>query len=259
MMAQAEALIMTLKQALKSSRLTYAEVAKQLDMSEANIKRMFASKRFSLERLEDICHLMNMELSDLFQLYEERRQRITELTLEQEKKLVQDVKLLLVAVSVRNRLTFDDMMNNYELTETELIRCLAALDKLKIIDLLPQNRIKLLIDDNFRWLPNGPIERFYETQIQEQFLKSSFRGELEQRLFMFGLLGDSGTQLLIKRMQSLAKEFTDLYRQDIKLPLEKRRTIGLMLAMRPWNAEVFSPLTKSDSKIYINNQAKKYK
>jgi len=258
-MAQAAALIDTLKQALKSYRLTYAEIAKQLQMSEANVKRMFASKRFSLERLEEICHLMNMELTDLFQLHEETRQRITQLTQEQEKKLVQDVKLLLVAVSVRNRLTFDDMMNNYELSETELIRCLAALDKLKIIDLLPQNRIKLLIDDNFRWLPNGPIERFFETQIQGQFLKSSFCGEFEQRLFMFGLMGDTTTQLLINRMQSLAKEFTDLYRQDINLPLEKRRTIGFMLAMRPWNAEVFTPLTKSSSEIFTNNTRKRYK
>jgi len=258
-MAQAEALIATLKQALKSNRLTYAEVAKQLAMSEANVKRMFASKRFSLDRLEDICHLMNMELSDLFQLHEETRQRITQLTLEQEKNLVQDVKLLLVAVSVRNRLSFDDIINNYELSETELIHCLAVLDKLKIIDLLPNNRIKLLIDDNFRWLPNGPIERFFENQIQEQFLKSSFCGEFEQRLFLFGLLSDSSTQLLINRMQSLAKEFTDLYRQDINLPLEKRHTIGLMLAMRPWNAEVFTPLTKSNSKIYRNNMQKRYK
>jgi len=258
-MAQAEALITTLKKALKNSGLTYADVARHLGMSEANVKRLFSSKRFTIERLEDICQLMNMELSDLFHLHEETRTQITQLTLEQEKTLVQDIKLLLVAVSVRNRLTFDDMIKNYELSETELVRCLAALDKLKIIDLLPQNRFKLLIDDNFRWHPNGPIERFFETQIQGQFLKSSFCGEMEQRLFLFGLLGESSTQLLIKRMQAFAQEFTDLYHQDNDLPLEKRHTIGLMLAMRPWNAEVFTPLTKSDSKIYINNAKKKYK
>jgi len=243
--AQAETLIETLKHSLKNYRLTYAHVAKHLKMSEANVKRLFASKRFTLERLEQICHLMEMELSDLFQLHEESRQRITQLTLEQEQTLVKDNKLLLVAVSVRNSLTFDDILNNYEFSQTELIRCLAALDRLKIIDLLPQNRIKLLIDENFRWLPKGPIERFYEQQIQGQFLKSSFNGELAQRLFLFGLLGEASTQVLINRMQSLANEFTDLHRQDIQLPLKKRHTIGFMLAMRPWNADVFKPLTKN--------------
>ncbi|MDX2465374.1 MAG: helix-turn-helix transcriptional regulator [Porticoccus sp.] len=244
-MAQTEALIDTLKQALKSHRLTYAQIAQKLDMSEANIKRMFASKRFTLDRLEEICQLMQMELSDLFQLYEESRQHITQLTLEQEKELVNDDKLLLVAVSVRNRLSFDDIITNYQISETECIRYLAMLDKLKIIDLLPNNRIKLRIDDDFRWLPNGPIDRFFEQQIKNQFLKSRFKGDLEQRLFLFGLLGDSSTQIIMNKMQNLAKEFTDLHRQDSKLPLEKRHNIGFMLAMRPWDLEVFQPLRQT--------------
>ena len=47
-MPQTDALIDTLKQALKTSHLTYAEVARRLNMSEANVKRMFAAKRFTL-------------------------------------------------------------------------------------------------------------------------------------------------------------------------------------------------------------------
>lgn len=246
-MAQTAALIDTLKQALKSHRLTYAEVARKLDMSEANVKRMFASKRFTLERLEDVCRLMQMELTDLFQLYEESRQRISQLTEEQEQELVRNEKLLLVAVSVRNRLTFDDIIKNYQIKETECVRALAKLDKLKIIDLLPNNRIKLRIDEDFRWLANGPIERFFEKQIQSQFLKSGFKGELENRLFLFGLLSDSSTQVLINKMQALAKEFTELQRQDAQLPLEKRHNIGFMLAMRPWELEVFRPLRRQNA------------
>ncbi len=241
-MAQSTALIDTLKQALKTHRLTYAEVARRLNMSEANVKRMFATKRFTLARLEELCKLMQLELSDLFQLYEESRQRITQLTLEQEEELVRDAKLLLVAVSVRNRLGFDDIVENYHISKPECIRALAKLDKLKIIDLLPNNRIKLRIDEDFRWLPNGPIERFFEKQIQSQFLRSGFAGDLEQRLFLFGLLGDSSTQVLLNKMRSLAKEFTDLHRQDARLPLEKRHNVGFLLALRPWELEAFRPL-----------------
>lgn len=245
-MAQTEALIDTLKQALKSHHLTYAEVARRLDMSEANVKRMFAARRFTLERLEDVCQLMQMELGDLFRIYEESRTRITRLTLEQEQELVSNEKLLLVAVSVRNRLSFDDIINNFEISATECVRCLAKLDKLKIIDLLPNNRIKLRIDENFHWLPNGPIENYYEKQIQAQFLKSRFKGELEQRLFLFGLLGDASVQTLMNKMKILAREFTDMHRQDINLPFEKRHNIGLMLALRPWELEAFRPLQRAN-------------
>ena len=243
-MAQTAALIETLKRALRSHHLTYAEIARKLEMSEGNVKRMFATKRFTLDRVENICSLMQMELTDLLHLYEESRQRITRLTLEQEQELVQDLKLLLVAVSVRNHLNFNDILENYQISETECIRYLAKLDKLKIIDLLPQNRIKLRIDEGFRWRPNGPIECFFEKQIQSQFLKSDFSATLEKRLFLFGLLSDTSAQLLLNKIQAFSREFTDLHRQDSHLPLDKRHTIGIMLAMRPWEAEVFHPLLR---------------
>jgi len=244
-MAQTDALIDTLKQTLKSHRITYAEVAQKLAMSEANVKRMFASKRFTLERLEDVCKLMQMELSDLFQLYEESRQRIVQLTKEQEQELLKNVELLLVAVSVRNRLSFDDIISNYDISPTDCIRHLAKLDKLKIIDLLPNNRIKLRIDEHFSWLPNGPIEQYFEKQIQGQFLKSTFKGEHEQRLFLFGLLGDSSAQVMTNKIKSLAKEFAELHRQDAHLPLDKRHNIGFMLALRPWDLDAFLPLHRN--------------
>jgi transcriptional regulator with XRE-family HTH domain len=247
-MTQANALVDTLKQALKQHGLTYARVAQHLGMSEANVKRMFATRRFTLERLEAFCRLMQMELTDLFQLYEESRQHISQLTEEQEQELVSDAQLLLVAVSVRNRLSFDDIVHNYRISKTDCIRYLARLDKLKIIDLLPNNRIKLRIDEHFRWLPNGPIDRFFETQIKNQFLKSRFGGELEQRLFLFGLLGDASVEVMLKKMQALSKEFTELHRQDAHLPLDKRHNIGFLLAMRPWEVGVFKPLLREDPK-----------
>jgi DNA-binding Xre family transcriptional regulator len=246
-MPQTEALIDTLKQALKTHHLTYAEVARQLEMSEANVKRMFAAKRFTLERLEEVCQLMHMELCDLFQLYDESRQRISQLTLEleQEQELVSNEKLLLVAVSVRNRLSFKDILDNFHISETECIRHLAKLDKLKIIDLLPNNRIKLRIDEDFSWLANGPIENFFEKQIQGPFLKSRFKGEMQQRLFLFGLLSDASVIIIQNKMKILTREFSELHRQDSSLPLAKRHNIGFMLAMRPWELDVFQPLQRN--------------
>lgn len=243
-MAQTPALIDLLKQSLKIHRLTYADIASRLEMSEANVKRMFAKKRFSLHRFEQICELMQMEMSDLFVLYEASRQRINALTEHQEKELVGDEKLLLVAVSVRNQLSFEQIVEHYQISASECIQYLAKLDRLKIIDLLPGNRIKLRIDEHFSWLSGGPIERFFEREIQRQFLKSRFKGELEQRQFHFGLLGDTSTQIMIEKLESLAHEFTELHKRDLHLPLHKRHNQGLMLAMRPWHLDVFEPLVK---------------
>ena len=94
--------------------MTYAEFARGLSLSEANIKRLFASNRFSLNRLEDVCRLINLNLLDLMRLYDESRSRITYLSQDQEKELVSDIKLLLVAVCVRNHLSFDDITSSYK-------------------------------------------------------------------------------------------------------------------------------------------------
>jgi len=243
-MAQAPAVIATLKQALKAARLTYADVARGLDMSEANVKRMFASGRISLDRLEAICELIQMDLTELFQLVDASRQRITELLEEQERELVADVKLLLVAVSVRNHLSYEEIIRHYRITETECIHCLAKLDRLHIIDLLPRNRIKLRVDENFSWLPNGPIERFFEREVQNQFLKSGFNSAGSLRVFIPGLLSERSHEAFSRKLLALGKEFTELHRQDSDLPLDKRRSIGLLLAVREWEFAAFRPFSR---------------
>jgi len=246
-MAQSQALITILKKTLKDSKLTYADVAQGLAMSEANVKRLFASQRFSLERLEAVCQLMDMELSDLFRLYEDSRSRIIHLTKEQETELVADNKLLLVAVSVRNRLTFSEITERYQISENECVRLLAKLDKLGLIDLLPNNRIKLRIDENFQWIPSGPIARFFEKQIQTQFLKSTFANEGQCRFFLSGLLSERSHDYMIRKLEVIAKEFTELHRQDMDVPLKKRKNIGLFTALRPFELSVFQQLQRKKS------------
>jgi DNA-binding Xre family transcriptional regulator len=234
----------TLKQALKAGQLTYADVARGLDMSEGNVKRMFAVERITLDRVEAICRLMDMELSDLFQLYEESRQRLSQLTEEQENELVADTRLLFTAICVRNHLGFDEILQHYNMAETDLIQSLAKLDRITIIDLLPGNRIKLRIAENFRWIPNGPIESHYEKAVQNEFLGSGFESPDNLRLFLTGLLSESSQAIISHRLQSLSSEFNELHRQDRELPLEQRMSVGILIAMREWQFQAFKAYIK---------------
>ncbi len=227
-------LINTLKQTLRERHFTYAQVAEGLDMSIANVKRLFASERITLDRIEAICRLLDMELSDLFQLYEDSRTRISQLTIEQEEELVKDKKVLFAAVCARNHLSFDDILQHYTISELELIQSLAKLDRLKIIDLLPDNRIKLRIAENFHWIPKGPIEHFYEKAIQREFLHKGFDDKDNPRVFLSGLIGENSRTVLLHRLQSLSDEIGQLQHQDKNLPLNKRMNIGILFAMREW-------------------------
>jgi DNA-binding Xre family transcriptional regulator len=249
-MSQTDALLQTLKQTLRAERITYADIADELEMSVANVKRLFATRSFNLYRLEKICAMMHMDLVDLLRLHESKLERIRHLSEEQEQELVGDMKLLLVAVSVRNGLEFDAIIDRYQLSDHETLRCLARLDRLGIIELQPGNRFKLLIDDNFTWLPDGPIDRFYQQKIQQEFLDAGFNAEVELRQFQFGLLGENACAKMKQKLRETMREFTELHHADLALPIERRYSMGLLVAMRPWEMSAFKPLIeKSNERI----------
>ena len=250
-MSQIAPLLATLKRELKSRGLTYADVAAQLKVSESSIKRMFSASRLNLDPLEQLCQLLGLEISDLVQKMMEQRSRITTLTEEQEREVVDDPKLLLMAISVLNNWTYSEIIDAYLLTEHEAVRLLATLDRLKIIDLLPQNRLRLIVAADFRWLPNGPIQRFFREQVQPEFLHSTFSAPGEVLLFRSGMLSRASNAVMTKKMERLLEEFSELHNEDAGLPLAERFGSSILLAMRPWELGFFRQLRRNpDEKVF---------
>jgi len=229
----------TLKQLLKQQKMTYRLVAQELAMSEANIKRVFATNNFSLERLEQICNVINLSLSDLFALSEKQQQQLTELTLEQEQELIENPKLLLVAVCVRDYWRFEEIIEHYDFDLHECIRLMAKLDKIKLIQLLPNNNYKLLIAQDFRWIKNGPLERFMEKEVLTRFMASSFDGDDCFRFYLRGRYSQSSVEIIQRKLNQITKDAAELNIEDSDLPLDKRKHIGMLFAMRPWEPSLF--------------------
>ncbi len=243
-MAQTDQLIDTLKRALKAHGKNYRDVAQGLDLSEASVKRLFSDKSFSLKRLEQVCQILDMEISDLVQLMSENSQAVTQLSEEQEAEIAGDIPLILVAICVLNRWTLDDLLEHYELTEPQCIRCLTRLDRLKLIDLLPGNRIKLRVSPNFRWRKNGPIQQFFQDQVHDEFFRSRFTADSDALIVTNGMLTKGSNALFQKKLHKLIKEFNELNDADAGLPVKERYGTTIVLAMRQWNAGLFSQFQK---------------
>lgn len=245
-MAQTTAIIETLKILLKSQGLTYRDVATGLGLSEASVKRLFSDENFSLQRLDQVCRLMEMEIADLVKMMEARQQQIHELSDEQERELVADIKLLLVAFLVLNNWKFEDIVAHYKLTDVETIACLAKLDKLKMIDLLPNNRIRLRVSPTFSWRRNGAIQHFFTRHLQKDFLQSRFDNEEDMLSFPSGMLSKASRDQLTRRISQLEQDFHRLNQQDRAKPLVERVGYSLLLAFRPWRPDVFEKLRRPE-------------
>jgi len=241
---ETKSIISMLKRALKFHRVTYADIANELNLSEASVKRMFAKQHFTLERLESICAIVHLDFTDLVRLADEEQQKISNLTQEQEEELVSDLKFLLIAICVQSNWTYEEIIDYYKISDVECIGYLTRLDRLGLIQLLPNNRIRQMVSQDFRWLSRGPIEGFFEKTAQKKFLESHFTHPGEIRLFMNGMLSRGSIDMLGSKIEMLAREFTSFQNDDARLPANLRINAGLMIAIRPWELPIFSKLKK---------------
>ena len=154
-MARTKQIVDALKVTLKHQGITYRVLAEKLDVSESTIKQMFANGNFSLNRLDAICDLLEVDLNALLEVSESLEDRVTSISIENEQALVENRKLLVVGYFLVNHWKVDEIVARYDISETEIITLLARLDKMRLIELQPNNRVRLLMANNFSWHPNG--------------------------------------------------------------------------------------------------------
>lgn len=244
-MSEVQQLLIELKRELRSRGLTYRDVAQALGISEVSVKRVFASGRFTLDRLAQVTAMLDISLAELLQAAQASRPQMSQLSVEQESELVSDVKSLLVAVCVINHWAVADIVRAYRLTEAECIQRLARLDRLKLIALLPGNRIRLNVARDFDWLPNGPIRRFFREQGEGDFLAGDFSGARETHTFIQGMLTRAATEELHAQLRRLRQQFATLHDESLCRPLNERHGTGLLLAVREWEPRSFAKLRRA--------------
>lgn len=234
-MANAEQLVSALKRALKSRGKTYADLAVGLNLSEASIKRLFAEKTFSLQRLDDVCRLLDMDIFELAKSARGEADALRQMTVAQEELLATDRKLLGVFYLLLNNRELADIVANYQLSEPECIRLLIKLDRAGLIELLPGNRVRLRVSRQVRHRANGPLRQKLGDEMVSDFLSVRFDEHGGHFRFEVGELSEVSAALLQRKLNRLAAEFYELSELDTNLPSAQRSLYGIALGLRPWN------------------------
>ena len=104
--------------------------------------------------------------------------------------------------------------------------------------------MRLIVSSEFRWIPNGPIQRFFRREIQPAFMKSVFAGPGEKLLFQSGMLSRGSNASIIRKMEKLVADFNELHAEDAGLPLDERFGCSILIALRPWEFSYFSDLRR---------------
>jgi transcriptional regulator with XRE-family HTH domain len=232
-------LVATIKRQLKAQGLTYKDVSRALKLSEASVKRVFASERFTVTRLAQVSELLGFTLAELLQESTSSLPPLDVLTREQEAQLVSDDELLLVAVCSLNHWSLTDITSVYEIPKQEAVKRLRILDRLGLIELLPGDRIRRRAKRDFDWIPDGPIRTYFAKQGLNDFLEGPFDPEDESLDFAHGMLTTSAQAELRLELRRLRNKLVSLHEQSIPASLSEKDGVGLLLALRQWEPPAF--------------------
>ena len=237
-------LVLALKKELKSAHMTYADLARALGMAESSVKRMLAKGDMPLSRIDAICRALKLDFADLARRVADSQPLLAELTHEQERAVVADKKLLLVAICVLSQWTLEQITGAYRLSTAEGIKCLAQLDRIGIIELRPLNRYRLKLAKAFRWRPHGPVMNFFREDVVLDYYAGGFDGPAEGLLLVHGAVSRGLAPAFLERLQRVAQDFAQQHLADQKLPEGEREGYTLLLGMRRWEFAAFAALRR---------------
>ncbi|KGB56763.1 Helix-turn-helix domain-containing protein [Sphingopyxis sp. LC81] len=231
---QSNYLVEALKRVLKERGLTYADVAAALGISHASVRRTFAQRSFTLARIDEICELAGINFLELARLADAVQPAMPDMLSDaQEQALVDDPLALFCFHLATGGWTVERIERDYAIDQTLLIPALMKLERIGLIQLLAGNVIRLMTARSISWRRGGPMRRFFDRRVKEEFLQYDFSAKGSIWEFEIGELSDASRILLERRLVSLFREVRDLIARDALLPPAVKTNVGLLIASTP--------------------------
>lgn len=246
-MSSPELLLQVLRNELRRAGVTYKALAARIDMSESSIKRMFGQKDMPLSRLAQICKVSGIALEEVLRQAADVTPHSDNLTLAQERSLMANPKLLLMAICCLGHWTFEQILETYALSEAECVLALVELDRLEFIELKPMNRYRLRVSSAFHWRFDGPVQAYFREFVVADYFNGRFDGPGETLMCVPARISQGSAQELLQKIRQLAAELARLHQEDRRLPADERDGFTLMLGFRSWEFAAFTALRRPNT------------
>jgi len=237
-------LVETLKRSLRARGLTYRDLARALGISEPSVKRMLSRGTFTLARLEAVLAVLELDLYEFARLARGAAPGPLELSLDQERALAGDERLLSVFWLVQNGWRAEDILAEFSINRSALTLAFGRLARLKLIDWGPRDQLRLRVAKDFQWRAGGPVKKAYGRRVLQEFLADRFGGGLELLRFEARELSPESAAVLRRRLERVIAEFNELAEVDAALPSARRGGMALLVACRPWAFSVVNALKR---------------
>lgn len=133
---------------LEEQNLTYAQLANSLGMSESGIKKLFQAKDISLERLNQICRILNIPIHELLDpgLNQDRTELIT-LSEKAQNYFLKNKNCFYFLILLHTEpKSVAEISKDYGISKSRTYEYLHALEELNILKWLPGDKVNLQKD-----------------------------------------------------------------------------------------------------------------
>lgn len=241
-MSGTQTLVDTLKRNLKSRGITYKALGLKWQLSEASVKRIMSEKDLTLERIEQACELMGLSFSELIKLspfdLETTEQAISpahELEFSKDLRLYHFWRLLIDGLSLKQ------IEKKYLITNSEIQKSLLKLDRMGLIELHLNNKIKFLSGNRTLLRKDGPLGKILLEQTKTSFLNHPFKNTSQEHLrFVMYRLSPSSAIRYKAKIDKLINEMK--IESEVESKNADSLEFGLLAALRTWESPLLQAI-----------------
>ena len=221
----------------KSLGLTQETLAKKLGVSLPTIKRWYGGGTITLDSLNLLVNEVGLTLTEVFSSLESSLSPSFQYTDEQESFFSSNPDYLAYFDNLLRGYSPSQIQKKFHLIDKKCISYLAKLDRLKLIEWLPNNKVRLLVHGEPIWKPGGALA----TKLRSDILKNFFESEstVSSHFFLHDYLPEDKEEIA-KKIQELI-EYSKRANSRAKFKVDKSKPIGLYLSLQNfrWNIDTY--------------------
>jgi DNA-binding Xre family transcriptional regulator len=225
-----------LKTVLKARCVTYGMLAERLTLSEPTIKRIFAERDCKLSRMTEICSALDLTLEDLVAEANRIEVRPMQLGDRLEAQLADDRPAFHLFLLLLDGMTTANVQKHYSLDERAVFALGRRLEKLGLVEMMPNNRIRLSVQGPVQFRRNGPLHQRL-LKLNMDFLRATYlEHDTDHSAFLTQTrrMTQKTARHILKRLREVQIEMSDLARKDqLTQPNDALDSYKLGIALSP--------------------------
>ncbi len=213
---QSEFFVKQLKDRIKQSGLTYAEIAKELKMSLPGVKKMLNNQDISISRAFEICNLLGIDILETISHAESELVEEKKFTTSQESAFLKQPELFFFYMRLAyEKLTIEQIQTEHGLSEAQSFKFLKKLDDLNLIQLGAQNRFRFKDGHAARLKTTGTKLNDLKFQATQRLLEKVRHDDK-------GFLGGGIFFLSSMQIEDLKKDIFNFHDKYSKISMQNR-------------------------------------